>query len=428
MIFKYDAKDETGTTVSGTLEAESEQAAAVAVRQLGYFPMRFSTSGRASGGVATLENRPLSPTQLYNTSFISPPPTVYRQPFSQKPYGSWFARTFIYPIATGVSAKDLSIFFREFSVMLHAGVPMPRCLQAIADHQGSGLLGTAIRRIQARIESGDSLSNAFAEFPYLFTDLQRAMIAAAEDSGELDLMLRRVSEYLESEFQLREMVKRETFNAKINIVGSIFLPPLYIWVTQGWDAYFHGVVQPSILISIAFIAAYCIARVALRNFTVRLMYDTIKAYIPGIGGMVRMLSLAKFARALSSLYGAGVLIPNAMATAAQVTGNAFLSYQISKSLTALMNGATMSQSLASTGAFPQIFLSMVHTGETTGSVDVMLSKIADFYEDEAKTKINNVVKVIPVVLLLVMGVIVCLEAMKALGGYIGDLNSIMDSN
>jgi type II secretory pathway component PulF len=428
MIFKYEAKDETGKTVFGTLEAETEQSAASQVRNLGYFPMRFASVGSVGSAVAVMDNRPITATRLTDRTIQPPAGQEFRSAFSDQPYGSWFARTFIYPISTGVSAKDLSIFFREFAAMLQAGVPITRCLQAMGDHNGSGLMGTAIRRIRVRVESGDSLSHSFAEFPYLFTDLQRAMIAAAEDSGGLDLMLKRISEYLENEFQLREMIKRETFSAKINLIGALFLPPIVIWVMHGGGAYFHQVVLPVIQAAVVIIAAYATTKVAMRNVSMAMMWDAVKVYVPGIGPMIRMLALAKFARAFSSLYQAGVLMPRAMTVSARVTGNLYLANSIEKALQSLMNGASLTQSLGMTGVFPPIFLSMVHTGETTGSLDVMLSKIADFYEDEAKTKIHNVVKVIPVILLIVMGIWVGLEAIKALGGYINGINGIMNDN
>ncbi len=423
MIYKYEAKDEGGKTVSGSLEADTEQSAASLVRKMGYYPMRFRSSGH--GGAATME--PFGQASSANYSPLTQSTTQYRQPFETRPYGSWFARTFVYPISTGVSAKDLAIFYREFASMMQAGVPITRCLQAIGENH-HGLLGVAIRRIKNRIESGDSLSNSFKEFPYLFTDLHQAMVAAAEESGGLDQMLSRISDYLENEFAMREMVKRETFNAKINLVGALFLPPLVIWVTKGWSAYFQQVVEPVMQLAILLIIAYCAVKIAFRSATVRLVYDTIKAFIPWFGGTVRMLALAKFARAFSSLYAAGVLIPRALTVSAQVTGNSYFSEKISRAVSALMNGATMATALGSTGAFPSIFLSMVHTGETTGSLDTMLSKIADFYEDEAKTRLHAVVKAIPVILLLVMGVWVGIEAMKALGGYIGGLNDIMNEN
>jgi type II secretory pathway component PulF len=427
MIYTYEAKDETGKTISGTLEADTEQSAAALIRNMGFFPMRFATVGRF-GNVATLDNRPLAPTRLTDRTLPSSTGRTFQKPFAQKAYGSWFARTLVYPVYTGVTAKDLSIFFREFAAMLQAGVPITRCLQAIGESRRVGPLTNAIRRIKMRVEAGDSLSNAFGEFPHLFSDLNRAMIAAGEESGGLDIILLRVSDYLENEFVLREMVKRETFSAKINAVGALFLPPLFIWVTQGWGPYYHQIVQPVLDFGILGIFAFYGLRVAFQNATVAYAWDTLKAFTPGFGGMIRMLALAKFARALSALYTAGVLIPRAMTISANVTGNAYLSRKIGTARDAMMNGATMAQSFANTGVFPPIFLSMVHTGETTGSVDTMLSKVADFYEDEAKTKIHNVVKTIPVLLLLFMGVWVGIEAMKMMGGYIGDLNSIMDSN
>ena len=122
------------------------------------------------------------------------------------------------------------------------------------------------------------------------------MIAAAEESGGLDQMLLRVSEYLEKEFALREMIKRETFKPKMELAASIFLPPLYIIFVQGWNAYVHQVIDPAMMWSAVAIAAFCAVRVSFRSKEVRQAYDTIKAFIPWFGGTVRMLALAEFSR------------------------------------------------------------------------------------------------------------------------------------
>ncbi len=425
MIFKYEAKDGGGNTVSGTLEAESETTAASIVRQMGYFPMRFKSQS-FTGNTATLEAPILKPTRLTEQPMGQSAQVVdrFKQPFSTKPYGNWFQRNLIFPVATGVNARDLSIFFREFAAMLQAGVPITRCLEAISENHRGGQLGIAIQHIKARVEAGDSLTNAFGEFPHVFPELHRAMIAAAEESGGLDQMLLRISEYLESEFSLRETIKRETFLAKMQLAASITLPPLYIWVTQGWNAYFHSAILPALVVGGWIVFAVCAMKIAFRNPLVRQAYDTVKAFIPWFGSTVRMLALAKFARAFASLYAAGVLIPRALSISANVTGNSYFTAKISKATQNLVGGATLSQALSATGAFPQMFLSMVHTGETTGSLDTMLTKIADFYEDEAKTRVHQVVKAIPVILCIIMGIVVLRIALQVYGGYGSQVNSL----
>jgi type IV pilus assembly protein PilC len=426
MIYRYEAKDEGGKTVSGTLEAETEQSAANLVRQMGYFPMRFRTDGR--GGAAMLDT-PLRPTSLTDRTIQQGLvfDRTYAQPFSSKPYGNWVQRNLIFPLSNGVSSKDLAIFYREFATMVKAGVPITRCLESMVQTHPAGSLSVAIRRIKARVEAGDTLSNAFGEFPHLFTDLHRAMIAAGEESGSIDTMFMRISDYLENEFTLREMIKRETFMTKLEIVAAIFLPPLYIWVTQGWGAYYHQVVQPAIGLAALVLMLFCAIRIALKNDYFRRGYDTVKAFIPWFGGTIRMLALAKFARAFASLYAAGVLIPRALTISARVTGNAYFSAKIARAVDFLMNGGTVSQALSSTGAFPPIFISMVNTGETTGSLDEMLSKVADFYEDESRTRLHTSVKALGVLLLIIMGIVTCIAGMKALGVYINGLQGLMNN-
>jgi type IV pilus assembly protein PilC len=142
-----------------------------------------------------------------------------------------------------------------------------------------------------------------------------------------------------------------------------------------------------------------------------------------------MLALAKFARAFSSLYAAGVLIPKALTVSAKVTGNTYFSHKIGQAVNNLVGGATLSQALSSTGAFPQMFISMVHTGETTGSLDAMLTKIADFYDGEAETRIHQAVKALGVILCIIMAMIVLKVAYDLyVGKMASSYNDIMNTD
>jgi|GEM_PF-649713 len=388
MIFRYEAKDRAGKTITGSLEADNERTAASLVRDMGYFPMRFNTQGL---GNTIIADTPLRPTVLTEKKPRTSSQVLQARKASAscRPYGTWLQRSLIFPISTGVSAKDLSVFYCELAAMLKAGIPVTRCLETLSGNHASGQLGIGIRGIAKRVGAGDTLSHAFSEFPHLFSELDREMIAAGEENGHLDLMVLLISQYLEREFALREIIKRESFLPKIVIVGAVFLPPLFVIVLGGFTAYFKFVIVPAILTAGFLWAAHCAMRVSIRKDSMRYAVDKFKSYIPWFGGTSRLLALAQFARIFGSFIAEGMPMPSALAASANLTGNAFFSRQIAEAAEVLASGATLSQALSSTNVFSQQFLSMVHTVEATGNLSATLTETAESYESEAEIRIHQ---------------------------------------
>lgn len=421
MIYQYEAKDETGKTVTGHLEGENERLVASRLRDMGYFPMRVARQNmpvRSTGG-GTLG---IASTQL---SAMPGQIAIWTQPKEH-----WFKRGVLFPLWTGVSMPDVAFFYRQMAAMVNAGVPIYRALTSIEEQTRSGLLRKIVHQIGEHVQAGGNLTDALAQFPYVFTDLQRAMIGVAEQTGGLDIMFGRVSEYIEREYALRQMIKRETFYPKMVLVLSLLLPSLYLFVPGqgGPAAYFHTAVLPLIAIVGGIGILYTVSRYAMQSETLRVAYDAIKSYLPYFGSTVRMLSLAKFARALAALYSAGVPVQNAMVTASEVAGNAYLAAGMRRAAEAMVGGASISESFHAAKVFPPMITSMVSTGETTGSLDAMLEKAADYYEGEAGVRLHKSAQVLGVLALLVAAVVVGYEVIKFYTGYFNNIMSAGDGN
>lgn len=414
MIYSYEAKDETGNTVKGQLEGENERLVASRLRDMGYFPMRVAPHAaplRSSGAGELTAKLSVLPGQI----------AIWNQPKDH-----WFKRNVLFPLYTGVSLPDVAFFFRQMSAMINAGVPIYRSLTSIEEQTRSGLLKKVIHQIGEHVQAGGSLTDALAQFPYIFTDLQRAMIAVAEQTGGLDIMFGRVSEYIEREYALRQMVKRETFYPKMVLVLAFLLPPLYLLVLNQGAAYFNTAILPIIDILAGVGIIYTVGRYSLQSYTFRVMYDTFKSHLPYFGNTVRMLALAKFARALAALYAAGVPVQNALVTASEVAGNAYLGAGMRRAAEALVGGASIGEAFQSARVFPPMITSMVSTGETTGNLDAMLEKAADYYEGEASVRLHKSCQMLGVLILLAVGAYVGYVVIKFYVHYFNGLMSAGD--
>ncbi len=438
--FTYQAKDVTGQTIQGSIYAENERAAAGQVRELGYFPMRVAMGG-ASVESGMVQPSPMVQQQQAESAVTDPFPLAGRflreETPKVRPYGSWFERAFIFPVYTGVSLRDLSMYYKQFGAMLNAGMSIVRALATLRE-QSQGMLRIVSVKMSKHIEAGGQLSEAMAMFPHIFSRLQCSIISASEGTGALDVMMYRLSEYLEQDYQLRQTIKKETFLPKIQFAATFLIPTLVIAVVQGVTSYVNQAVLPLVRIIAELAIAYVTGRYLLsfsvgtdpntgfsrRPFAV--IYDTIKAHLPYFGTTVRMLALAKFSRALAALYSGGVLIPRAVETSAKVAGNEYLGYMMGTAVPKMMAGEGLTESFRSTGVFPPMFLSMMGTGETTGGLDVMLDKMAEFYEAESKVRLHQSVTAFSVLSTLAAGAIVGYVVVQfyAGPGYAGQINAL----
>lgn len=405
MIFSYEAKDSAGRTVTGSLDAGSEQAAVSQVRTMGYFLLRLvpQAAQSSNGGAAPVSAEPFA---LRPARPLTP--------------GQWLLIHLVYPLWSGVSLRDLALFYRQFATLIDAGVPIYQSLTSLLAQTANATLRGCIQSIGEAVRQGGTLSGAMGEYPWIFADYHRAMIMAGEVSGHLDLMFKRLSDALEQEYALRSNIKRELTYPIIVLHCVFLLPPLFILVVQGSViGYLLAAVLPLVEAYVILALIYAATRIGSQF---KQGYDALAATLPGIGGAVRMVALARFARALASLYAAGVAVPKAIRYAAAACGNAFLGEKMVRAIPQIESGRGFTEALAETRAFPPMVISMLGTGEQTGSLDQTMNKVAEYYEQEAVVRLHQLSVTLGVVVLILVGIRV---AIFVIGFYTGYFNNLL---
>ena len=435
MLYSYQAKDQSGRTVTGALDADSERQAAQEIRDMGYFPMRLapqrggaahSPQNRAFQNSASLPNNsnPSSAAQNYSARNGS----AGMLPRRKMSPGLWLLAHLVFPLFSGVSLRDMALMYRQFAAMLGAGVPIYQCLTSLSQQTGNAVLRGHLRRITACVQEGEMLTTAMGETPWIFTDFQRAMISAGEVSGRLDTMMGRLSSALEQEYTLRNNIRSELFEPIATLLLSFLLPPLVlVVVNHDMHAYLVQAVYPLLDTAIVLLAIYVVGKL-LSQF--KFVFDAVIYSLPGIGGAVRMISLARFARALASLYASGVGIPEAIRFSAAATGNEFLSRRMTSAIPAIQNGQGIAEALAATRVFPPMVVSMLGTGEQTGGLDMTMDKVAEYYEQESVVRLHQLTVTLRTVALILGGIRVLMILISFYGGYFDKMNDLAnpDSN
>jgi type IV pilus assembly protein PilC len=387
-VFTYTARNQSGQMLTGTLEAESDSRAAARLREQGLWVTEIRTAGRRAEGPG--------PAALPAGAETSP----------------WLQ------MRPPVSLKDLALFYRQLHTLLNAGLPLYSSLETLGNPTQSpnAHLRRVVHAISQHVLTGGRLSEGMARYPWLFSKMQLRMIEAGEAGGLLVEMFHRLAEYLERQYELQLEIKRKTLYPKILLAALLFIPQVPTLVMRGVGPYLWEIwstVQWLLVIGVPLLIAF---RFLLTTRAAREWYDQIKLMIPVTGNLVRKMTIARFARTLAALYGAGVPIMSSVSLAGESSGNHVLESASYGMSSALERGVPMSQALSATGFFPPMFLGMVSTGESTGNLDQMLNKAADFYEEEAKHATLQLVVILGVLLLLVMAVLI---AIKIIGFYTG---------
>ena len=427
MLYSYQAKDQSGRTVTGALDADSERQAAQEIRDMGYFPMRLAPQ---RGGAATLN--PPSPSQntsqsnaalnnpwLNNGTLNGTAGMLPRRPMSP---GLWLLAHLVFPLFSGVSLRDLALMYRQFAAMLGAGVPIYQCLTSLTQQTSNGVLRGHLRKITARVQEGEMLTSAMADVPWIFSDFQQAMISAGEASGRIDTMMGRLSSALEQEYTLRNNIKKEMFEPIATLLLSFLLPPLVLVVVDhNMHAYLVQAVYPLLDTAAVLLVIYVVGKL-LAQF--KFVFDAIAYALPGIGGAIRMISVARFSRALASLYAAGVGIPEAIRFSAAATGNEFLKRRLVSAIPAIQGGHGIAASLAATRVLPAMAISMLGTGEQTGGLDMTMDKVAEYYEQESVVRLHQLTVTLRTVALILGGIRVTMILISFYGGYASQINDL----
>jgi len=412
MIYSYQAKDRQGRTVTGALDAPDERQAAHEIREMGYFPMRVAAQAGAVGGYDGASGYvPVAAGTGYAAP-AAPPISV----------GRWLLVHLVYSFWTGVGLRDLALMYRQFAAMLGAGVPIYQALTTLSAQTSNTALRRALGQIAARVYNGEKLTLAMAEIPWIFTEFHRSMVYAGEQSGRMDVMMNRLSLALEQEYTLRSIIKKETRNPAFALLASFLLPDLVDLVVKGnAKLYFHDAVLPLLYVLMIALAVF-VATKLLSRF--KFFYDSLVAHLPPFGSAVRMVALARFARVLSSLYAAGLPIPEILKGAAAATGNAYMERRMISAIPAIEGGHGLTEALRATRVFPPLVLSMLATGEQTGSLDMTMDKVAEYYEAESITRLHQMAVALGAFATMLIGIRVAMVLAKFYTGYLDKMQEM----
>ena len=322
-----------------------------------------------------------------------------------------------------VKEKDIILFARQFSTMIDAGLPIIQCLEILHTQQNNKTFKRMIKEIKEQVESGATLAEALKRFPKHFDDLFVNMIAAGEAGGILDAILRRLAAYMEKAAKLKSQVKGAmTYPIVTLIIAVVVLGIILVFVIpvfQEMFADFGGelpvptqiVVKASEMVKSKII--YIIIGIFILGFTLKKFYATEKGQdtvddlllkIPVFGELLRKVAVAKFTRTMGTMLASGVAILEALDIVAKTSGNRTIEKAIYNVRSGIAEGRTMADPLAESGVFPAMVCQMISVGESTGALDAMLEKIADFYDEEVDQAVENLTSLIEPFMLVFLGV------------------------
>ena len=324
-----------------------------------------------------------------------------------------------------VKESDIIIFCRQFSPMIDAGLPIIQCLDILYTQNDNKTFKKMLKDVKSNVESGQTLAEALKKYPKQFDDLFVNMIAAGEAGGILDMILRRLSAYLEKAAKLKSKIKGAMTYPLVTMVIAIvvvaiimvFVIPVFEEMFSGMGSALPAATQIVVNMSRAIKANifYIIGATIIFIYAIRRFYRTDKGTIlmddlllklPLFGDLIRKAAVAKFTRTTGTMLSSGVAILDALEIVAKTAGNKTIEKAIFDTRTAIAEGRTMSDPLAESGVFPSMVCQMIAVGESTGALDAMLTKIAEFYEEEVDQAVENLTALIEPFMIVFLGVVI----------------------
>jgi type IV pilus assembly protein PilC len=382
IIYEWKGKNPKGRTIKGEMEAET--------------PEQVRTS---------LERRKITPTRV-----------------RKKPKDIFENISFLAP---KVKESDIIIFARQFSTMIDAGLPLLQCLDILYSQQENPTFKKQLKHIKESVESGETFADALKKYPKTFNELFINMISAGEAGGILDVILQRLSAYAEKMAKLKKQVKGAmtypgiTLAVAVIVVGVIlvFVIPVFEKMfsdmgsalpipTQMVVTLSNFVVGHIIWIILGVIGAVFLFRQTYKSKKGRIFLDDLFLRLPVIGILIRKVAVAKFTRTTATMISSGVSILEALDIVGKTAGNKIIEFAISDVKVGISEGRSMADPLLESGVFPSMVCSMIAVGESTGALDVMMTKIADFYDDEVDQAVKNLTDMIEPFMLVFLGVVV----------------------
>ena len=380
-VFTFSGKDASGQKISGERMASNKQALAQALRRERITPGAIREKGKE---------------------------------FSMPTFGSG-----------KVGTKEIAIFFRQFSVMIDAGLPLVQCLEILAANQENQAFQKILTGVRTTVEGGATLANAMRGYPLVFDDLTTNMIEAGETGGILDIILQRLATYVEKAVRLRAAVKSALiYPVAVVSMAVVIVGALLKWVVPIFANLFAGLgvnlplptrivmglsgfVQTFWWVFIVGVVAIFFGIKQIRKHPRgRYYFDKILLHIPVIGTLLRKIAVGRFTRTLGTLITSGVPILEGLTITAKTSGNAVLEEALLKVRKAIEEGRTIVDPLRECGVFPNMVTQMIGVGEATGAMDSMLQKIADFYEEEVDAATKDMLAMLEPFIIGTLGIMI----------------------
>lgn len=331
-------------------------------------------------------------------------------------------------LGSGLTDKDLVVFTRQFGTMINAGLPLIQCLDILSTQSENKVLRETVGDVKNSVEAGSTFSDALKKHPKVFDDLYVNMIHAGEVGGLLDTILTRLAKHIEKAMKLKGQIKSAmVYPTAIVGVAVIIIGVLMVWVIPVFAQMFMemsggkvGLPGPTqIVINVSnFFQSYWYAMGGAMVATVfaikryyatvngRVVIDRLLLKMPIVGDLIRKASVAKFTRTLGTLITSGVPLLEGLSICAKTSGNKVIEEALMNARVSISGGKTISEPLAKCNVFPKMVTHMIAVGESTGALDAMLGKIADFYEDEVDQAVETLTSLLEPIMMVVLGTII----------------------
>ncbi|MBC7840311.1 MAG: type II secretion system F family protein [Nitrospiraceae bacterium] len=329
---------------------------------------------------------------------------------------------------SGLTDKDLVVFTRQFGTMINAGLPLVQCLEILSTQSENKVLRETIGEVKTQVEAGSTFSDALRRHPKVFDDLYVNLVHAGEVGGLLDTILTRLAKYIEKAMKLKGQIKSAMiYPAAILGVAVVVIAVLMIWVIPIFAKMFNelsggkmglpGPTQLVIDISNMFTSYWWVMLIGTGAIIFgtkkyystpkgRMVIDKLLLKAPVFGDLIRKASVAKFTRTLGTLLASGVPLLDGMTICAKTAGNKVIEETLINARISISGGKTIADPLAASGVFPKMVTHMIAVGESTGALDAMLGKIADFYEDEVDQAVASLTSLLEPIMMVFLGIVI----------------------
>lgn len=331
----------------------------------------------------------------------------------------------------GVKQKDLTLMIRQLSTMIKARIPLDEALEAIVEQTDDNSLKSVMSQVKASVNEGRSLADSCKMFPKVFDTIFVAMIRVGEASGNLDLVLVRLANFAEANQQMRQkIIGALTYPMFMMVAGAAITIFLFAFAVPKITEVFSGSNMPlpkltQVMLSISnfisqqwfflvvgTIGGFFFFKWWISTENGRAKWDAISLKLPGVGKLVRMIAVSRFARTLSTMLGSGVQLLDAIDVVKEVVNNAVIKQALVQSRASISEGHSIAGPLKASGEFPPILTHMIAVGERTGELEEMLNVVSDAYDSQVDTAIQSMTRLLEPLMIAVMGGVIALVALS----------------